>query len=97
MTQVTIGESTCYHENTQTIQLGFCAWWQQKLLLETPIEDTLSHEIMHDVLFRLFGSKICQQYDFVSYQIECPSYYFWAVGEGLEKIRTREFHEEPQS
>lgn len=90
---IAIGESTCYKENSQTLQLGLSAWWQQKILLETPIEDVLSHEIMHDVLTRFLGSDVSTKYDYISYRIECPCYRFWAEGEGLELIRTRQFNE----
>jgi len=55
-----IGEQICYNATKQRIELG------HHFLVELygmPIEDALTHEILHHVLYILFGNEVSTKFD----------------------------------
>ena len=70
---VIIGQKTGYDTDTKQIKLGM-AYWQVDLLQETPIESVLTHESIHQILHRLFGEKVCSEFDNICSEIPLK---FW--------------------
>jgi len=68
MRDLIIGEKTCYNTEKQQIELAIPYFQTQ--LLELSIESVVMHEILHDVLFRLFGEKVCCQLDNIAEEVE---------------------------